>query len=62
VAELEALSRLGPHAEHQPVLSARQYRRDRVLLHGVRHHEAQAFVLDQISYFSPGTASTMATC
>ena len=48
VAELEALSRLGPRADDQPVLSARQYGLDRLLLHGVRHHEAQAFVLDQI--------------
>jgi hypothetical protein len=48
VAELEALSRLGPRAADQPVLSARQYGLDRLLLHGVRHHEAQAFVLDQI--------------
>ena len=48
VAELEALSRLGPRAEDQPVLSARQYGLDRLLLHGVRRNEAQAFVLDQI--------------
>ena len=48
VAELEALSRLGPRAEDQPVLSARQYGLDRLLLHGVRRNEAQAFVLEQI--------------
>ena len=30
------------------MLSARQYGLDRLLLHGVRYHEAQAFVLDQI--------------
>jgi hypothetical protein len=34
VAELEALSRLGPRADDQPVLSARQYGLDRLLLHG----------------------------
>ena len=48
VAELEALSRLGPRAGDQPVLSARQFGLDRLLLNGVTHHGAQAFVLDQI--------------
>jgi PucR family transcriptional regulator, purine catabolism regulatory protein len=48
VGELEALSRLGPRAGDQPVLSARQYGLDRLLLHGVRRHEARTFVLDQI--------------
>jgi sugar diacid utilization regulator len=48
VAELEALSRLGPRAEDQPVLSARQFGLDRLLLHEVRDHEAQAFVLEQL--------------
>ena len=48
VAELEALSRLGPRAGDQPVLSARQFGLDRLLRNGVTHQGAQAFVLDQI--------------
>jgi PucR C-terminal helix-turn-helix domain len=45
VMELEALSRLGPRAEEQPVLSARQYALDRLLMGRVG---SRAFVLDQL--------------
>jgi DNA-binding PucR family transcriptional regulator len=48
VTQLESLSRLGPRAEEQPVLSARQYALDRLLMHTVGREESRAFVLDQI--------------
>jgi hypothetical protein len=48
VSELEALSRLGPRAEELPVLSARQYALDRLLMHTVRYQESRTFVLEQI--------------
>jgi hypothetical protein len=48
VSELEALSRLGPRAEELPVLSARQYALDRLLMHTVAYQESRTFVLEQI--------------
>jgi len=48
VSELEALSRLGPRAEQLPVLSARQYALDRLLMDAAGRQESRTFVLEQI--------------
>jgi hypothetical protein len=48
-AELEALSQLAPRTEGEaPVISARRYALDRLLVHAVGRPEAQAFVTEQL--------------